>query len=524
MATYNSLNELEKLKDELARQGATYKHDDENSADTRLFVWDFKPDDVKEFVAIFEQYAVHPENAFAWQKMQSLIYRKCMAMLNEKCNPVECMLYSSKAINSHINARLLKMLAQNIKNVYTQRDNDTAEVIEHIFERWRSWTPQMRVTIAAVGLIGDNTRLLDDIYELRTESELRTYVFDALLQNKNETNLRRVLDIVIAFEDDDAELQQKFVATFGSGGYGSVGDEILNEYRNNPVLRLTPMGRRTLDKLTTSNGLEDQGKYLFELAKRSKNDDAAYDEFLRFCQSNRDANAAFRCRFSRREITDDFLVPLLESGDVSDETIAVTVISIARLTYLRRYRRPMKYDPLEIINRYGTPYVRLASKMVMSDRDAIKEFAATLAAQPERNLNELYNMLKNATITRAYDSVPLIQDALVKQLDTTFNGEDFIAMDNLASNLEVFKRNKIGELISDTCLRKISKILDRYVQSPQSIDENAVVALVNVIDQHYSKEFLEVLFKLYRQEASNKVRNKVNDVLKDKDIVPPGLN
>ena len=184
----------------------------------------------------------------------------------------------------------------------------------------------------------------------------------------------------------------------------------------------------------------------------------------------------------------------------------------------------MKYDPLEIINRYGTPYVRLASKMVMSDRNAIKEFAATLAAQPERNLNELYNMLNNATITRAYDSVPLIQDALVKQLDTTFNGEDFIAMDNLASNLEVFKRNKIGELISDTCLRKISEILDRYVQSPQSIDENAVVALVNVIDQHYSKEFLEVLFKLYRQEASNKVRNKVNDVLKDKDIVPPGLN
>ena len=179
---YTSLKDLlanENL--ELARDIEKVVHQDENIANNRLFVWNFEQVDLEEFLTYFQMYKDRIVSVTLRQNLSSQLMRKVNNMIREGYNPVECMLYASKCINMRLqnDKELQTILAERIRDAYLAQEDETIAVIKNILKMW-TWVPQINVVITAIGLIGDNQELLDNIMLNYAEDPIyKTKVFYA---------------------------------------------------------------------------------------------------------------------------------------------------------------------------------------------------------------------------------------------------------------------------------------------------------------------------------------------------------
>lgn len=524
MAIIKDLSQLGELELDLHQNIESHEHDDENSADTRLFVWNFSPDDVKLFVGIFERYNVRPDNSISRNILNGELQRQCNAMLIEKCNPVECMLYASKVSNSRFNDELIDLLAARIKTVYDDHPDETVEVLQHIFDRW-TWAPQRNAAIIAVGLIGKDEELLDSIYPLVNDNALKRSVFRAFVHRKSQTNLGRAMDVVISLrgnEDIDRELGEIFIDEFN--GFASIGIDTLKEYLNGSYA-ITRYGFTVLNKIARNVKLNVGDNYIDNLATLSRDDDEAYNEFLDVCHKRNDEYVTFRCRFSRREIISDFLEPLLKSDLAAPLAKNNAIVSIAQLSCGRRKGTDMVAKAKEIIREHqqdpDNKFACMASLILLGDGVARDNFMTTLCHEPANNLSELYWWLSNASVVKMSETVNNLRRALHARLVDTFRNGYYVEMENLASNLRIFKSRNLGELITKELLDEIKQLLRDYVENTKLMSERAVTGLIDVGVRFDEGDFTRVLFMLYEQRANRVVKGYARKVLLRMDTLDP---
>lgn len=523
MATIKDLSELNRLDIELKQNLESHKHADEFTADTRLFVWNFNPDDAKKFVDIFKRFNARLDNNVARNILDGELQRQCKLMLADVCNPIECMLYTSKVSNSRFDDALVLLLAERIKAVCDERFDESAEVLEHIFQFW-TWTPQLRAAITAVGLIGDDDQLLDLIYPMSANAELKKDVFRAFMYHKSSANLERAMDIVINLRGNveiDREIANIFVREFS--GFAPDGINVLKEYLDGNHV-ISRHGFAVLHKIARNIGLDVDGNYSDNLANRSFDDDDAYAEFVKLCREQpNDENFAFRARFSRREIIDDVLEPLLRSEETVPIIKHYALISTVHLA--RRRGKDLIPRAIQLVAELqkddANQYACLVASMLLNDRKAIGNFVLTLAQVPSDKLQDLYHLLNNASLIKADDVLPNIRRALYDQIVYTFRNGYYVEMENLASNLQIFKFRNLAEFVSKDSLNEIKRLLKDYSQDTRLLSDKAAIDLINVGVRFDRNDFIRVLFMLYEQRMNVSIKGYARKMLLQTETLDP---
>ncbi len=531
---YNPFSRLLELEIETEKPIDTYEHENEDSARNRMFIWQFTPDDIKNFVGIFETYNTRPDTDVAREALSTALHKRCMQMLNARCLPIECMLYASKVSNARMNENLINVLAVRIKDIYRSpgRGDITVEALEHIINNW-IWVPQVRAAIVAVGLIRDRDELFDCIMPLVNGEALKQSIFSALMQKKNKANLDRALGIISTLEatnDIDRNISAMFQAE--CNGFTTLGIDYLktrlNDYLHDSTVYLNNLGRSTLRNVANIWNVTPAGREIDELARRSRDDDQAYHEFLDMCRERNDEEVTFRCRFSRRDIIDDFLIQLIQSDDASVQSKANSFIAIAQLSCSRRPNARRVDSAKDLLRRYKNQrdheFACLTSLMLLCDRDAIQEFVSLMRQKTPRELHNLYSLLNTASLMRSRDAVPLISAAVSRELADIFDNGWSYEMYNFASNLREFRRRNVDQLISIDCLRLIKSILLKYAADTSLLDADAVNALIDVAVMFRLDGVTDVLFKLYDQHSNADVRAHARKKLIGLGIEDPAIN
>ena len=516
-----------------------HEHADENSADTRVFTWKFAPDDLKKFIEVFRAYNGRTDSDMSRKILGNGLQTQCAAMLKAKCLPVECMLYASKVSNEHMSDDTVNVIAASIKAVYNGRKQETADVLAHILNSW-TWIPQMRITIVAVGLIRERDELFDYMMPLAAIDMLKKSVAWTLMQSKTKANLDRAMSIVIglrAGSNIDKDIGEMFEKEFS--GFTALGIDFLKEYLGdyikNPDVFNSNFGRGTIKDIMRDLQIEPDEHYIDELAQRSRDDDRAYEEFLSICREKNDENLTFIARFSRKSLIDDFLEPLIRCEGASLSAKNNALISAAQLAYSKgsdksRYIKRVQ-DLLREYQQFPEyEYSCLMGLLIINDQHAVGELITLLKQKSSKELFTMYTAMNSATLVKSRNMLPRLQAEIYKALVDTFRRGTVIEMAHLASNLQVFNRRNVEELISVDTVREINKILLEYANNTSLLTNYAAIGLINagmnfIQSNDFARpEFIKVLFKLYDQRSNFRIRNVAADCLRKMDIDPPTIN
>lgn len=519
--TLSSLQDLESAEIEIHRTVETVDPRDENIVNNRVFVWNFEKSDLNEFINYFKIYRNMQINAASRLTLNSRLNGKVNAMLNEGYIPIECMLYASKVINSKLrnDRELENILAERIREVYLKKTYESIEVFKNILDKW-TWEPQLRVVISAIGLIGDNEELLDEIFQRFADHEkFKVAVFYAFLKNKTATNLERAMKIIMSLQEDipnDQQIGNIFKKEFFK--FGELGTKALEKYADNPGI--SHLGKRIFKQITLKIGVSNETESV--IANKSKEDGNAYLEFLAYCEStDNPTQAAFLCRFSRPDIAKDFLIDFLRKDTISDDARQTGLISMA---YLKANGFS---DAKEIVREFKSNercrYGYLMAMLILHDIEAAQTIVDILTQKPEHKLQDFYKRLINADIKNNAGALKLIQQEIQSRLYYLLRSNDAPAdLITLTDNIKAFWNRKTSYLLSETCLKTISSALSDYAQNAIKLDENVVISLISIRkNHHYNDEFEKILFSLYENNDSSKLRNFIYQILKSRDTGAP---
>ncbi len=519
----NSFKEFFENNDiETYREVETAVHKDENIANNRLFVWNFEEVDLEEFLEYFRIFKNSTSNLSTRQQLNTKLMRKMNLMSREGYNPIECMLYASKTINIKLqnDRELREILAERIKDIYIKQDTETEAVLKNIIGIW-PWVPQIKVVITAIGLIGDNSELLDSILLNYGEDQIyKLEVFHALMQNKNQNNLERIMKIIMNLQDTDEDIKIKNVFKKGINRFGYEGFKMIEKYYENPGM--SKMGRKILTDimLKNDNFIDNNNEKLYRknLASKSEKDDSAFKEFWDDCNSNCNQDALYLARFSRAEMG-EFLKTALERKNLGYRERNTAIISMA-LIYLKGY------TPAEAIlnvceKKGNNDYAICVAEVIMGKENYATKLIDTFCEKKDYELSELYGILKSSGIINYRDSIELIQEEIEKRFQTLLEEEEYNQLDCLTSNLQMFWKQKMYALISKNMLEKIKNVLIIYSDNTIPVPQGIIISLIEIITPSWNSGVERVLFALYKKSNNQKIQELSYKKLKEREFAPP---
>ena len=525
--TFSSFDDLTGSGIEFQGTIETLDREDENIVNNRVFVWKFERADLESFISDFKIYRAKQISAEARQKLNSQLNGKINSMINEGYIPIECLLYASKVINSKINndRELVTILAERIRDVYLRKTHESIEVFNNILEKWTTWTPQLRIVITAIGLIGDNEELLDKIFfRFVDDEQLKLTTFYAFLQNKTASNLDRAMRVVMGLHENvqiDEQIGRIFKNVFIQ--FGKLGTQALEKYSGNPGI--SRLGNRILNKLRNDGGMTPETGALDDdtiygaIAHKSKNDNEAYMDFLAFCSDRKDSQAAFFSRFSRPEIVTDFLKGFLEDESTKPYNAEIGLISLA---YLKSNGYDNAKDLIrEFKDRKELREGYLIAMVVLQDVEAVQNLVDLLTQEPDHKLGKFFGLMRNAAIRSNIGAVTLVQQEIVARLYALLRSNDQQTLKIFTSNLSILRDQRLFYLLSDTCLKNITSALSDYSARLIRLDEDVVISLIEVGKYKYNDTFEGILFDLYRHTNLPKLKNYIFKLLKERDIKAP---
>lgn len=504
----------------------TVSRQDENIANNRLFVWNFEAVDLEEMVSIFEIYKREAVSEMTRSKLNNLLTRKMYTMLREGYNPVECMLYASKVINQKLtNDRALQdILAERIRDIYLKSTLETTDILINIMKMW-TWIPQLKVVITSIGLIGENEELLDLILSYYGEDEnLKDKVFHAFMQNKTMRNLERVMEIITNLQATDADeaMGKRFAKEVNAFGYNAI--KLIEKYNEHPAVSKT--GKFIIRRIIRANGGTDvsggvdESVYRETLATKSFKDDATFKDFMENCYENNDKRAAFLCRFSRAE-AGQYLKHIVENSDEYDSSIIdEAIVSLAVLG-------KKGYTPAAALikNNYHENhdnYAPLVADLILCEDKAIEKLVAELCEKRDHELGRLYNFLKSANLKFYTESMNAFQTVLFSGFKEIISNKDYATLDILSSNLQIFWDKNLYFMIPLNMLKYMQEILNDYAQGEyEDIPEMIIIAMMNVIVHGWNESVEKVIFNLYHNAESNRIRQLGNKILQNREVQAP---
>ena len=510
---------------ELKKEVAEAIHQDENIANNRLFVWNFERADLEEFVRYFTIFKNRTVNASTRNELNNHLFRKMSSMINEGYIPIECMLYASKIINAKLSNdfELRELMADRIAAVYRVKHDETVDVLNNILNLW-NWSPQLKVVISAIGKIGDNDMLLDMIeWKYGMDDNMKDTVFRSFMTNKNEANMERAIRMVMGLHkgiEVDAKIGRIFRKEFI--GFGQIGIKVFKKYCDNPGI--SSEANRVFRQIKIDNNIEGKegfvnDEYWNQLAKNSRTDDNAYDEFLEYCHNQHTENSLFISRFSRPDIVDDYLKNIVTDTSYRDNSRNTALISIAFFSTSGYRSAHGLIRSLE-----GIPEIRdgvLAARLIMGDDHAADDIASIMTQAPEYKLRLLYGAMKNAGIAKNSNCISPVQNALFDKFIKNFSNKEMDKISNLLSNIRSFWGQNMFSLLSEKFLNMMNQILEHYAEGNVVLDDDMIISIMEISGHRYNNSYENVLFNIYNNIENGRVKNYIFTVFKSRNIQPP---
>ena len=504
----------------------TAVHSDENIANNRLFVWHFEEADLEEFLEYFKIYRESNMRDASRIILRDNLDRKIKEMIRESYNPVECMLYASKIINTDLqnNIELQDMLAERIRNVYLRQETETTAVLENIIEMW-SWVPQVKVVISAIGFIGDNQELLDKIlFQFGEDPNYKTKVFYAFMQNKSVENLERVLKIIMDLQEceEDNILGKVFIKQIS--GFGYEGSKLIKKYYDNPGI--SKVGSKVLKKImfqdnTIAATEKDASWARNMLANKSLKDDFVYQDFLEDCQEKYDDNAFYLCRFSRPEIG-DFLKSAIEDENLNVKNRNTAIVSMGIVGYKGYAQAASVLNMCE--NREENGYAVIVAKILLNEKEYAKKLVDIFCRKMDYELSELYGILKSANVISYQYVVNLISAEFEDRLQELLSGQGnncFIELNCLTSNFQIFWDKHLYAFLSQNILSDICSLLMKYAKNRVVFPQEIMISLIETIVHNWNNDVETTMFALYKNAVDEQVREVSFKKLKERKIEAP---
>lgn len=521
--TFGSFEDMANAGIDFGRGIETMERQNDDTADNRMFVWNFSRADLEDFVRIFNGYGENPAAESSRYTLKAQLQEKISAMLAADCVPIECMLYASKVINSKLTNEtlLVNILAEKTRDAATERLDESIEVLDSILHRW-TWTPQLKIAIEAAGLIGDDELLDYILSRFGEDDDFRLTVFHSFMHEKNDENFLRALKLVMnlrknsVIDDRIAKLFKKNIAGFGTSAMQEIA-----KYLDNPGVSF--MGKTVFTQVLLKNGSVshvDDNMQIKIMAKNSKTDNDAYAKFLEYCREDPDKEASFLCRFSRPQIVEDYLAGVIKSGSTDTRYMGSAVISMAQFAcsgHAAAEKLLREYNPPD--EALGFAY--LAALVLLCDEKAAKKLVAVFSEQPEHRLHALYNAINNASITKLRAPLTLVQTALLDHFHALVEAGDKEGLNNFASNLNVFWTRRVFTLISDDLMNAIGDALSLYANQPEKLTASVAIALIGIGMKKFDGNFEKILFAVYRGKADLQVKNFIFRCLKERNIQAP---
>ena len=508
---------------EFKKEVKTVVHNDENIANNRLFVWNFEGEDLREFVDYFMLYKNGQSNDTARQALNGNLLRKMHSLQSENYNPIEPMLYASKVINTKLenDTTLREILAERIRDVYLRSKYETTSVLKNIMKMW-SWSPQVKVVITAIGLIGDNQELLDEVmFNYSQDANYKLTVFYALIKQKTVANLERTLQIIMNLQDTEGDnriggLFKKEIKGFGYEGY-----QLLQMYNDNPGV--SRIGAKIIQRIILQNAsledtTQDKNLYLKTLANKSAKDDDAYRDFENYCYENYDDHAFYLSRFSRPSIG-KFLKTAIEDRDLAAHKKNAAIISMANIG--KKGFTPAKAIIEECgYSRKNDNAVMLA-KIILNDKKAARQLANVLSQHEDYELTELYGLLRSSNIAGIPDVASLVGATLEDKFKELVEEANIQDLGCLCSNLQMFWDKKLYSLITRTLLDMMKKLLNLYADNEIELPTDIVISLLEITVCSWNSSVEAIVFKLYRNSNNERIRQLSLKKLRERKIEAP---
>jgi len=508
---------------EFRREIETVVHSDENIANNRLFVWNFEETDLEEFLEYFQIYKESTISISSRLKLSGNLMRKMNEMMREGYNPVECMLYASKTINMKLqnDKELQDLLAERIKDVYLKQEEETVAVLENIIKMW-AWVPQIKVVITAIGLIGDNQELLDDILLYYGEDPMyKTKLFYAFMQNKTQNNLERVLKIIMNLQDceEDNTLGKVFIKEIS--GFGYEGSKLIAKYYDNPGI--SRVGSRILKKIMFQDSSiatkdKEDGLYRNNLANKSISDDMAYKDFLEDCQKNYDDNAFYLCRFSRPDIG-AFLKSVIEDENVSPKNRNTAIVSLGIIGAKGYSPAAAILDECE--RRGGNSYAVIVANVLLSNTEYVRRLVDIFCQKKDYELSELYSILRSANVVSYTYAVNLVASAFETKFRDLLKQGEYEQLNCLTANFQMFWDKKMFRLLSKGILDEMQNVLVIYAQNKVEVPTAIIISMIETVVHNWNSGVEKAIFALYKQSDNQKVQEVSFRKLKERKIEPP---
>lgn len=520
---YNSFKALLDSGYEFERAVERVVHNDENTANNRLFVWNFEEEDLEEFLGYFEIYKNSQANVSSRQTLNGNLMRKMNGMIRENYNPVECMLYASKIINNKLenDNELQEILAERIEDVYLKQEAETVSVIKNIIRMW-TWVPQNRAVITAVGIIGDNKELFDDIMMYYSEDPVyKPKVFYALMRNKSIDNLERAMKIIMNLQDteEDNKIGRAFVKEIV--GFGYDGSKIVRKYYDNPGV--SRIGSKILKKIRLkteedTENIQDDSLFSSTLANKSVKDDLAYKDFLNYCYEKYDNHAFYLCRFSRRDIG-SFLKEALESGKLDGDNKDTAIISLGIIGAKGYPHASSTLAACEQNDSNG--YAVVVANILLGNEKYADKLAGILCSRTDHELGRLYRILRNSNITNCKEQLGLVHQKLEKCFRDLLETEDYASLECLASNFQMLWDKKLYGILSKNILLQINDVLFIYSENRIPVPQNIIISLIETIVHSWNPDVEKALFALYKNSENRRVQETSLRKLKERKTDAP---
>lgn len=500
----------------------------ENLAQNRMFVWAFNRSDLNEFTEIFFNYRGRMTSFEARRNLKQVLLRKMRAMLSADYNPIECMLYASKILNQYLSSdtSLQRILAELIYDCYLQSKENSVAIIKNIFKMW-TWTPQIKATILAVGMIGSNEELLDELMARYSHlAEYKKIVYYAMKEKHTIENTERILKIITSLGETDEDLFIGRDYQKESDSLGADDLDLIEIWQSKPGISKT--GRVILTNILLRKGKKtskNQHLYYRTLANRSAKDDVAYKEFEAYCYKVNDSNAIYLCRFSNPRIG-DYLKQVIEDPSTSLKFRGSAIISLA-FAGNKGYKKTkdiLSYCEKNF-DKNHEPYLLMAN-LLLGSKTAGPKMAELLSSKDARDLKELFVALKDSNLVNMQgDAYAAFQTAIVKEFNFLYKEKDQEALSLYLKNLSLFWNYKCYNLISHQARIQMCLALEDFLTKDNGLSVKDLLSMIDIVSKRIDPQVEETLIKiLNNNKTPYLVQNKCHEKLSMIEVTPPKAN
>ena len=502
-----------------------------NTTENRLFLWKFSMDDVKDFIVIFNKLR-RSTNRNVLNVFKSELTDKCRSMLRLGISPVECLLYSSKIINSLFRQnRALLIACADIIVTTVKNDDRCLSSLEHVIKSW-NWKNQLGICILSCGKL-KNRDLLDYVYrQFSNDIDLKFECCVALIDSQIAIFIDYILEIITVLDEQkniDRQIANYFSKYFEMNFFEDGLRKVGNLLSNNKSLKV--FQKKIFQKVYKEEFLVDDPNRLdfADIVKMAKavapTSNVVGDkkreylsqllQMLNSKKISQRANVIYALRFTDMEEVGEKLFQVFKNEKFTQSDIRTGLLTLG---FLRCFQA--KDYIIKFTKDVQLKYFALGALFLLGDKACIRQIAISVFSCDSHSIDNIIRVIKQVI---NYDKEYIKSEISNSMMEILGKNEENISSIALL-NFRILVRD-IKELYSHEVNEMLFNLLgfrDKQVKISFDNQLNIVNILNEIIDKHNSKNYENILFYLMDNNCniSTAVRTKAVTILKDSSKFP----